>query len=74
MKRYFKCCKCGSYLTITEDGKEVESIVCTAPMTIRISEICGGAFSIEITEEEYNATIAVWEKVKNENNQIKSKE
>jgi len=69
MKRYFKCFKCGGSLTVTEDGKEAEGIMCTAPMAARTSGICGGAFSVEITEEEYDVTMAAWEKIIN--NQIK---
>jgi len=74
MKRYFKCWKCGA-LTFTENGKEVEGFMCTMPMACRTSGVCGGAFSIEISEEEYYATTAAWEKARNEiNNQINLEE
>jgi len=57
-KRYFKCFKCGA-LTYTEDGG-IPEICCTASMAVRTSGICGGAFSIEISEDEYFTTISRW--------------
>ena len=54
-KRYWKCWKCGA-VGYTE-GELVEnnpSTMCCAPMPVRTSGICGGSFSIEITEQEYN--------------------
>jgi len=54
-KRYWKCWKCSS-VGYTE-GKFVDnspSTMCCASIPIRTSGICGGSFSIEITEVEYN--------------------
>jgi hypothetical protein len=54
-KRYWKCYKCGS-VGYTE-GKLLDNdpkTMCLAPMPVRTSGICGGSFSIEISEQEYN--------------------
>jgi hypothetical protein len=58
-KRYFKCYKCGA-LTETDNGEKA-NFMCCASMPVRISGICGGGFSIEITKDEYTSTIKKWE-------------
>ena len=52
-KRYFQCWKCGA-VGYTIDGSSPQNTVCCSPMVIRTSGICGGSFTIEITEQEYN--------------------
>jgi len=59
---FFKCNKCGS-LTATKDDQDAG--MCTLPVTYRTSGICGGGFSIKITEEEYKTTIEKWMKERN---------
>ena len=59
-KRYFKCWKCGA-ITYTENNED-PNCVCTAPMAVRTSGICGGSFSIEITKKEYEETLKEFKK------------
>ena len=48
MKRYWKCWKCGILVTT----KETSPLMCTTPMSARISGICCGGFK-ELSEELY---------------------
>jgi len=52
-KRYFKCWKCG-YPVYTEDGSKPNSM-CVQPMSYRTSGICGGSYTLNSTEKEFNA-------------------
>ncbi len=49
--RYFQCWKCGC--KTKTDGKAPD-YMCTNSFPVRISGICGGSFTNEITEEQYN--------------------
>ncbi len=49
MKQYWECWKCGNY-TVTDGDKP--DFMCIAPMPARISGICGGNFTKEITKDE----------------------
>ncbi|MFW5847478.1 MAG: hypothetical protein ACOCVF_00975 [bacterium] len=51
--RYFKCFKCGSKI-MTTNNENGDRFVCIEPVPFRTSGICGGIYSIEITEKEYN--------------------
>ena len=66
MKRYWKCWKCGSFVTT----KEISPLVCTAPMIVRTSGICGGGF-VELTEELYKLAKEV-EKPLKQDKKVKS--
>jgi hypothetical protein len=63
MEKYYRCWKCGN--TITKGEKNKDSI-CTASASWRISGICGGSLSDEISETVYNSIIENWEKLKEE--------
>jgi len=63
MEKYFRCNKCGSSMFKTE--LETMRPICTAPMAVRTSGICGGSISNEITEEEYNTQLKEWEEQRN---------
>lgn len=58
--KYFRCDKCGKTITKIEKESEIK-IICTSNINYRISGICGGGFSIEMTEEEYNTQLKEWE-------------
>lgn len=60
--KYFKCSKCGGSLTATKSN---DGGMCVMPFGARVSGICGGGMSIEITEEEYNAQLKSWEELRN---------
>ena len=51
--KYGKCWKCGAIAETTDN----ELGMCTAPMPVRYSNVCGGAF-IEITKVEYDKLFA----------------
>jgi|688.fasta_scaffold2065801_2 hypothetical protein len=62
--RYFKCSKCGESIRkiLHPSLSDLDNMpVCIFPMVERTSGICGGSFSVEITEEEYNETLKEWE-------------
>ena len=42
--------------------------MCTRPVNHRTSGICGGSFSIEMTEEEYNTQLKEWEEKRKDKN------
>jgi hypothetical protein len=64
--KYFRCDKCGQYITKAETCSQ-RSGICTGPMAARTYGICGGSFTIEMTEEEYNAQLKEWEEIRNKN-------
>ena len=57
---FWKCWKCGS---VTKSTNSFHSM-CVTPITYRTSGICGGSFSVEITEEEYNNIVDGFKKNK----------
>lgn len=48
---YYKCNKCGCKTVI--NGNSPANYVCVNSCSHRASGICGGSFSIEITEQEF---------------------
>ncbi len=62
--RYFRCNKCGS-ISVVENSRQMNNM-CTSYAGYRTSGICGGSFSIEMTEEEYKAQLQEWENKKDE--------
>lgn len=58
--KYFRCNKCGQTITKAEYPSQVSGM-CMANASYRVSGICGGSFTVEMTEEEYNAQIQEWE-------------
>lgn len=62
--KYFRCNKCGQSITKVENEKQMNSM-CTSGTSYRVSGICGGGFSNEMTEEEYNAQLKEWEDKRN---------
>lgn len=67
LPKYYRCDKCGQYITKVETPNQMGGM-CTGDASYRISGICGGSFSIEMTEEEYNAQLKEWENKRNEKN------
>ncbi len=61
MEKYYRCWKCGS---ITK-GEKNKGTMCVMSAPYRISGICGGSLSEEISEEVYKALIEKWEQNKN---------
>ena len=59
MKRYWECGKCGSY-TVTDGDKP--DFMCSAPMPARISGICCGSFTKELTKIEVKEKEKNWKK------------
>ena len=62
--RYFRCNKCNEALRMIPRPSLTDMdnmAMCTRPVTYRTSGICGGSFSIEITEQEYNTQLKEWE-------------
>ena len=60
MKRYWKCYKCGN-IGFTS-GRLVDtppSTMCLNTNILRTSGICGGAYTIEVTEKEYNEFLSL---------------
>lgn len=64
--RFFRCNKCGQYITKVENEKQLGGM-CTGPMAVRTSGICGGSMTKEMTEEEYNTQLKEWEEIRNKN-------
>lgn len=64
-EKYYKCNKCGQSIVKGESAKDWP---CGAFASYRVSGICGGSHSVEITEETYNSMIANWEKLRQEKN------
>jgi hypothetical protein len=58
-ERYFRCDKCGNFITKVDHGQS-RGGMCTGPMAVRTSGICGGGFTIEMTKEEYNTQLKEW--------------
>jgi len=67
LPKYFRCNKCGQYITKVERPSQRDGM-CTGDASYRTSGICGGSFTVEMTEEEYNAQLQEWENKRNENN------
>jgi transcription elongation factor Elf1 len=53
-KPYYRCNKCGQSLS------ESKGVVCTQPMEVRTSGICGGSCTVEMTATEYYNQIIEW--------------
>lgn len=64
--KFFRCDKCGQRITKVDSEKQMNSM-CTGSVTYRSSGICGGSFSVEMTEEEYNKQLKDWEEKRNKN-------
>lgn len=62
--KYFRCNKCGQYITKV-DNIDQSYTMCTGAFAGRTSGICGGSFTIEMTEEEYNTQLKDWEEQRN---------
>lgn len=62
--RYFRCNKCGQYITKVENEKQL-GVMCTGSFPWRTSGICGGSMTNEMTEEEYNTQLKAWEEARN---------
>lgn len=62
--KYYRCSKCGQYIAKVRNAVELSHSMCTGSVSYRTSGICGGSFSIEMTEEEYNAQLRVGRKKK----------
>ena len=45
--KYYLCNKCGGSILFVEDGEQ-PSGMCSEPMAVRISGICGGGYTIEL--------------------------
>lgn len=61
--KYYKCDKCGEAIRELRHPslrKIEDTPTCTKPITYGTSNICGGSFSIELTEEEYNKQLKDW--------------
>lgn len=54
MEKYYRCWKCGNSVT---KGEQNKGALCTMPVTYRISGVCGGSLTEEITEQVYNSMI-----------------
>ncbi len=61
--KYYRCWKCGESVVESEDPSTLP--VCTLPFINR--DICAGAY-VEITKEEYDKKVELWEKLKNKEN------
>lgn len=64
LPKYYRCDKCGQYITKVEKPCQRQGL-CTGSFAGRTSGICGGSFSVRMTEEEYNAQLKEWEEKKN---------
>jgi hypothetical protein len=62
--KYFRCNKCGQHITKVENYTQLNGM-CTGSVTYRTSGICGGSFTNEMTEEQYNAQLKEWEEARN---------
>lgn len=51
-RKYFKCWKCGGTV-YTNDGSK-PNVVCTYPMAVRTSGICGGSYTENSNKEEFD--------------------
>ncbi len=63
--KYFRCNKCGQFITKVDDARQMNGM-CVGPFAARISGICGGSFTNEMTEKEYNAQLKEWEEKRKE--------
>lgn len=63
--KYFRCNKCGNSVEEITFRKEAgilsERTMCTEPMAVRTSGICGGSISKEITMKQYRALLDKWD-------------
>jgi hypothetical protein len=69
--KYFRCSKCGESIRKVPLPSKVDlenMAICFKPMIERTSGICGGTFTVEITEEEYNAILNEWDNNRKNNN------
>lgn len=62
--KYYRCDKCGQYIAKVENEKQLGGM-CTGFAGYRTSGICGGSFSVKMTEEEYNTQLKEWEDKRN---------
>jgi len=69
MERYFECWKCGSYTTT--DGI-IPDYMCCASMAARISGICGGNFTKELTKNEVKEKEKKWRTEAQQDKKVKS--
>lgn len=61
MNRYLRCWKCGT--AVMTEGEP--PLMCTMPMSVRTSGICGGSYEKEITEEEFwTEALTEWLKIR----------
>lgn len=58
MERFYKCNKCGSNITKLKDGEK--SPVCTSPALMPVRRVCGGSFTIELSEQEVIEQLVKW--------------
>lgn len=56
MGKYYKCSKCGQSVT----NESSKPSMCTSSALMPVRNICGGAFSIELTEEEIIEQLKEW--------------
>jgi hypothetical protein len=62
--KYFICSKCGEVVRKVPNPSKIDlnsMTPCVNPMGVRTSGICGGSFTVEITEEEYKTKLKEWE-------------
>lgn len=50
---YLKCWKCGGLIMMKNYDKHAHIPMCTYPMAVRTSGICGGSFTEKSTKEEF---------------------
>ena len=68
--KYYICSKCGDTIRKVPNPTKVDLTnmnLCVNPLLERTSGICGGSFTVEITEEEYNTKLKDWETKRKQN-------
>lgn len=65
--KYYRCSKCEAIRELRHPSltKIEDTTMCTRPVTYRTSGICGGSFTVEMSEEEYNTQLKEWEEKRN---------
>ena len=62
--KYLRCNKCGQYIAKADNASQLPAM-CVGSVIYRTSGICGGSFTVEMTEEEYNTQLNEWEEKRN---------